>query len=194
MDFPYAEIVARAVRDEDFKAAVMRRPKETLRKQLGVKLPKEVKVQVVVDSKKLVHLVIPKTAGLRGPEHGETKEFLQRVRKDGAYQNRLRRDPQAVVGEFLGFKLPAKPELKMVLETERRRVVHLPAVGAEGVTTVAEAQAFWGGGDDWEIKGTQFESGQACTCWTEDYELASDIPSCCIPETQTPGGGGGGRR
>jgi len=55
----YAEIISKALKDEDFKKKLKKKPEETIKKDFGIEIPAGVKIKVIEDSDVLRHLVIP---------------------------------------------------------------------------------------------------------------------------------------
>jgi hypothetical protein len=53
------QIAARAVRDEEFRQALIRDPAATLEREFGAKVPEGVTIQVHEESDDVVHLVVP---------------------------------------------------------------------------------------------------------------------------------------
>jgi hypothetical protein len=53
------QLAARAVRDEEFRQALIRDPAATLEREYGAKIPEGVTIQVHEETDDLVHLVVP---------------------------------------------------------------------------------------------------------------------------------------
>lgn len=54
------KILAKAAKDEVFRAALLKNPSAALEKETGVKIPAGMKVNVVEDTAETVHLVLPR--------------------------------------------------------------------------------------------------------------------------------------
>jgi hypothetical protein len=63
---PRADIIAKAVKDPAFRAALLKDPAAAIEKASALKLPAGVKVKVVEDTASVVHLVLPPDAGALG--------------------------------------------------------------------------------------------------------------------------------
>ena len=191
---PHGNIIAKALEQPAWRQQLVNQPKLTLA-QGGLVLGKDVTVQVVQDSLQLVHVVICMQPGMRGPEEGVAAEILQEYRSDPVFRQQLQSNPYGVFEQWTGATIPAGVQVVVVQETPMHRVIHLPPLATEGLTTPAQVQqASWGGdggggwgggGDDWSVEGT-IESGQVCNCWSEGSDFESQAPNCCIevPEDQ----------
>lgn len=56
---PRAELIAKAVKDPSFRAALLKDPAAAIAKSTGMKLPDGLAVKVLEDSASTVHLVLP---------------------------------------------------------------------------------------------------------------------------------------
>lgn len=191
---PYQAIVVKALRNERFKSNLIEDPKRAIQRAFDVEIDDSVRIVVVQDSKELVHIVVPVKSGLRGEETGIVKRFLDEVRSSEKRLKQFQRQPHTVLNAALGYSIPKSMGLKVLVETPDFRVVHLPAVGSENISTAPEAEAFWGGGgggdDDWTVVDGTYNSGQVCTCYTSD-ETKTVLPRCCEDgpgKTLDPGG------
>jgi Nitrile hydratase, alpha chain len=59
LEDPELEIGVRAMRDEEFREALLKEPELTLERQYGVKVPEGVRVHVHVETDRDIHLVVP---------------------------------------------------------------------------------------------------------------------------------------
>jgi hypothetical protein len=180
-DFPYARIQARAARDSRFRRQLIAKPRAAL-KEIGIDVPDDVDVQVVVDTLDKVHAVLPVVPGWRGPETGLLGTVLERTRGDPKFRELVRSDPRAAYTEITGFELPDRPSLVVVAEDRGERIIHLLPVEARHLESFEDVQAMWGG-PLYNPTGT-YESGEVCNCFTD--ELDSVVTTCCIPETEGP--------
>lgn len=188
---PHGNVIAKALREPKWRAKLVDSPKKTLNRA-GIKLGRGVDVVVVEDSLARVHVVIPSLPGMRGPEQGIVADILTRFRTDQKFSDALIKNPRAVFEQWTGARLPAKLDVVVMIETPKQRVIQLPPLETEGLTTPAQVQAAWGGdggggggwgggGDTWSIEGT-IESGQICNCWSEGSDFDSQAPNCCFEE------------
>ena len=80
------QIAARAVRDEEFRQALIRDPSSTLEREFGAKIPEGVTIQVHEETDEVVHLVVP--GGLRRfenlPDDALDDTILEMMREDVA--------------------------------------------------------------------------------------------------------------
>ena len=59
LENPELEIGIRAMRDDEFREALLKEPERTLESQYGVTLPEGVRVHVHVETDDEIHLVVP---------------------------------------------------------------------------------------------------------------------------------------
>jgi Nitrile hydratase, alpha chain len=59
LDDPEHAIRIRALRDDEFRQALIRDPEETLAREFGVRVPEGVRIQVHEETDDLVHLIVP---------------------------------------------------------------------------------------------------------------------------------------
>jgi hypothetical protein len=59
LEDPERAIALRALRDEEFRQALVRDPEATLAREYGVKIPEGVRVQVHEETENLIHLIVP---------------------------------------------------------------------------------------------------------------------------------------
>ncbi len=53
------EIISRAWEDENFKRVLLEHPKETIEKELGIKLPPEIEIFIHEQTPTQIHLILP---------------------------------------------------------------------------------------------------------------------------------------
>lgn len=53
------QIIARAMKDENFRQQLLANPRAVLERELGIALPQDVSVQVYEDTPTTIHLVLP---------------------------------------------------------------------------------------------------------------------------------------
>jgi len=58
----YSKIIAKAVKDEDFKKRLEKNPEETIKKDFGLEIPAGMKIKVIEDTETVRHLLIPRIA------------------------------------------------------------------------------------------------------------------------------------
>jgi len=58
----YNKIIAKAVKDEDFKKRLEKSPEETIKKDFGLEIPVGMKIKVIEDTETVRHLLIPRIA------------------------------------------------------------------------------------------------------------------------------------
>jgi len=58
-----SELVSRALKDDDFRKALLKDPKGALEKEWGVTLPPDLQVSVHQESRNHLHVVLPAAAG-----------------------------------------------------------------------------------------------------------------------------------
>ena len=73
---PIIQVTSRAATDEEFRKRLVAHPKEALKKACGIAPPRGVKLEVLVDTARLRHVVIPVTGGAI-PEVKTFKEAFQ---------------------------------------------------------------------------------------------------------------------
>ena len=136
-EFPYERIVTRATRRPEFRERLIKDPRTALQ-EIGISLPPDVEVRVVVDTLDRVHAVLPREPGLRGPETGFVKQALDRFRSDRRLHDLALADPKAAFTELTGGTPPKYPEVVAVEETRVRRVIHLPPLEARDIRRTVE--------------------------------------------------------
>lgn len=191
-ELPHGEIIEFALTDAKYRKQLLQAPKQTLAKVHGITLGPNVKVVVLTDSMKLVHVVLSSHEGMRGPEEGVVGTILHEARTNASFRKSLLNNPRGVFEEWTGGTIPEALEVKVVLEHPGKRVIQLPAAAAVGHETIGEVQALWGGDDGWggwDTETSSIESGQVCNCWSEQSDYESAIASCCFDgpaETEVP--------
>ncbi len=63
-----AQLIDRAMKDEAFRQELLRDPKGVFERELGIRLPEHVTVQVLEESPTTVHLVLPRPPANAGVE------------------------------------------------------------------------------------------------------------------------------
>ncbi|MEI7990696.1 MAG: NHLP leader peptide family RiPP precursor [Chloroflexota bacterium] len=53
------DLISKAWEDEDFKRFLLEHPKETIEKELGIKLPPEVEIFIHEQTATQIHLILP---------------------------------------------------------------------------------------------------------------------------------------
>jgi len=53
------DLISKAWENDDFKNTLLRQPKETIEKELGIKLPPEIEVFIHEQTTTQVHLILP---------------------------------------------------------------------------------------------------------------------------------------
>jgi hypothetical protein len=57
----YGKIIAKALKDDDFKKRLEKNPEDTIKKDFGLEIPAGIKIKVIEDSDTLKHILIPKS-------------------------------------------------------------------------------------------------------------------------------------
>lgn len=194
---PYRQIVVKAMRDASFRTALEQDPKGALAAEFGIEIPDDVEVTVLTDTLDLVHAVLPAEPGLHGEERGLVADMLRRLRAEPEFRDRALRDPKGVVEQWTNVRLPERPAVKAVLETQSDRYIHLPHPATASITSMPEAEAVYGGngggyGEAYSTglaTGATYDSCDVCSCLTE-HDFSSSLPTCCDgpSQTETPGG------
>lgn len=63
-----AKIVGKANQNEEFRALLLKRPKDAIQQELGIAIPASMAVKVYEDSASTAHLVLPPGSKLSQPE------------------------------------------------------------------------------------------------------------------------------
>lgn len=63
-----ARLIARAMKDQAFRAELVHNPKRIIEKECGVRFPVDVDVKVLEDTPTTVHVVLPAQLSLDAPE------------------------------------------------------------------------------------------------------------------------------
>lgn len=147
MDRKKAEIVARVWSSSDFKRQFAANPKEVIAAEFAVDLPADINVKVLFDTPDTQHLVIVPPGFL--PADGEpTPEtaIISRTWTEPAFKSALLADPRAALDDHFQFKLPAKPALKVVEQTDDTFYIVIPErpeeLTDEALDQVAGGQAY----------------------------------------------------
>lgn len=65
---PQARLIARAMKDQAFRAELVHNPKRIIERECGVRFPEDVDVKVLEDTPTTVHVVLPAQLSLDAPE------------------------------------------------------------------------------------------------------------------------------
>lgn len=205
MKIPTKKIVARAMRKPKFRKRLLKKPNKAISKKFGVEIPKGFEIRVVEESAKRIHLVIPAEPGSRGPEEGIVGRVLDKMRKDPEFKANVVADPKGMFAKVTGVEIPDAPEVQILEDTAKVFHIQLPPASPKDAYSPPDptqfAEAAWGGGNgggwggDWVPEGSQIRTHHY-SCCDSDMPTQGSAWDCCfdddLPETEGPGGDGGG--
>ena len=147
MDRKKAEIVARVWSSSDFKRQFAANPKDVIAAEFAVDLPADISVKVLFDTQDTQHLVLvpPGFLPAAGEPAPETA-IITRAWAEPAFKAAILADPRAALYGYFQFKLPAKPALKVVEQTDETYYIVIPErpeeLTDEALDQVAGGQAY----------------------------------------------------
>lgn len=68
----FHNIILKALKDNDFKAMLLKNPKETIEKELNVSIPKDIEIEIIEDTEKKRYLHLPYLSEEMSDEELET--------------------------------------------------------------------------------------------------------------------------
>ena len=152
-----AQLIARAFKDSAFKQDLLANPKVVVEKELGTKLPEDIEINVLEETKTTLYMVLPSNPyeGLTEPDlkaylgmtlkdvarwvleqqrnamldETSSVEMITRSWKDQAFKHELICSPKTVIEKELATAIPADLEIRVFEETAHTLYLVLPRLG-----------------------------------------------------------------
>lgn len=133
------QIVTRTWEDESFKQELLSNPNAVMERELEEKIPEGVEVRVVQEDSNTRYLVVPSTSGMALKERqaaaqqiqqqavfGNFSSVIARAIEDDDFKQELLSQPNTVIEQHLGIKLPEGVQIRVLEESSNIRYLVLP--------------------------------------------------------------------
>lgn len=127
-------IVMRAWEDNEFKEELLKNPKVVIEGETGYKIPEGLEFQVVEETMTTRYVTLPRR-GINASEIGETEQVgtddplsgvITKAVEDSSFRESLISNPNAVIEEELGVKLPEEVEIRVLEHQDNVRYFVIP--------------------------------------------------------------------